>query len=547
MELSFNPHNSNQLVVSRVVNGKSGLYHVDIEAHTITPLTSGTYQEESPQWAQDGRIYYSADYDGIFNIYSVAADGSALQRHSSVIGGLFSPFTQDGSTLLASNYTATGFGIVSFTPLREPFSPAAAEQCSFRPLDIPGGTVKINSKAYTPVLGNALISMHSGGQLNYARQTSAYDSLSGFIGHGIGIYRTDALGKRMLQISLAAGIPFQSIDTTSAAVTLQPPTPFQNRQLDNRPAPHILAQFSTPFHSAASQWSTGGAHSLAEETQEESSAPPIVAIIEPAISFESRALAPTIGVNASLDAVYVIPFQLHINPYLSQQIARDWHWGIEANCQIPFFPTPLVAATLPLWLRWQHHDYRNQDFAYNLRTLWQAEASLVPEHFYVQTITANFFSYDTTYEPTQALSYNAQLLHGLPLGARSSLILFGTLSYLQLSQPLTSEDINKEFTFAQRLNTRAMARLTMPLARDIDRGSPYVDNLYGYLESSVDYRKYSPHEPSVPDSLTRKMDYLLGGGIVMGLTHHFAYQGSFEVYGGYEVKARRFQFKLSLR
>lgn len=547
MELSFNPQDGNQLVVSRVVNGKSGLYRVDIAAHTITPLTSGTYQEESPQWAQDGRIYYSADYDGIFNIYSVAADGSAMHRHSNVIGGIFSPFTQDGSALLASNYTANGFGTVSFTPLREPFSPAAGEKCPFRPLDIPGGTVKISSKAYTPVLGNALISMQSAGEVHFVRSPSGHDTASGFIGHGIGIYRTDALGKRMVQLSLAAGIPFQSIDTTSAAVTLQPPTPFQNRQLDNRSAPHILAQFSTPFLSAASQWRTEGAHSLAEETQEESSAPPIIAIVQPAISFESRALAPTIGVKASLDAMYVIPFQLNIAPYLSQQIARDWHWGIEATCQIPFFPTPLVAATLPLWLRWQHHAYLNQDFDYNLRTLWQAEASVVPEHFYIQTITSDHIYYDTTYEPTQALNYNAQLLHGLPLGARSSLIIGASLNYLQLSAPLTSEDINNEFTFAQRLNTRAMARLTMPLARNIDRGTPYVDNLYGYLMSSIDYRKYSPHEPNVADSLTRKLDYLLGGGIVMGLTQHFAYQGYFEIYGGYEVKARRFQFKLSLR
>jgi len=87
--LSFDPNDPQKLVTTRLVNGKAQLFIVDVMQKSISQLSSTKAQEETPFWAGNGRIYFSADYDGIFNIYSIKPDKSDCLRHTNTATGFF--------------------------------------------------------------------------------------------------------------------------------------------------------------------------------------------------------------------------------------------------------------------------------------------------------------------------------------------------------------------------------------------------------------------------------------------------------------------------
>ncbi|MDT8383887.1 MAG: hypothetical protein RRB22_05685 [Gammaproteobacteria bacterium] len=68
------------------------LERFDIRSHQWTQLTHDTAIETSPRFASDGQtIVFSADYDGVFNIYQLQAGSHQPQRLTNVIGEATSP------------------------------------------------------------------------------------------------------------------------------------------------------------------------------------------------------------------------------------------------------------------------------------------------------------------------------------------------------------------------------------------------------------------------------------------------------------------------
>jgi len=163
VNVCVNPQDSSQIAISKVVNGRSQIFMVDRKNRALVAVTPGAAQEESPFWAKNGRIYFSADYDGIFNIYSVKPGEDSLLRHASCCGGLFSPDVGSDGNITASHYGSRRFSIVSFTPVSVQYDLPAEYRCRFGELPRPQGVVRIKSRPYEPALRRSSSELVLGG------------------------------------------------------------------------------------------------------------------------------------------------------------------------------------------------------------------------------------------------------------------------------------------------------------------------------------------------------------------------------------------------
>jgi Tol biopolymer transport system component len=86
----------------------------DIENQLSEDLLASTHTDyRDPFIDSDNRfIYFSADPDGIFNIYRMDLESYQIEKITNVTGGAFQPFTQD-NTILFSEFRAGGYKIVS--------------------------------------------------------------------------------------------------------------------------------------------------------------------------------------------------------------------------------------------------------------------------------------------------------------------------------------------------------------------------------------------------------------------------------------------------
>ncbi|MCA6129119.1 hypothetical protein [Thalassolituus oleivorans] len=78
-----------------------------IADHVWTPLTNSLSIESAPEYTPDGSLLFTADYDGVFNIYLRTSEGDVSQI-TQVESGAFSPRWRDGSVVY-QQYTVTGY------------------------------------------------------------------------------------------------------------------------------------------------------------------------------------------------------------------------------------------------------------------------------------------------------------------------------------------------------------------------------------------------------------------------------------------------------
>ncbi|MEX0844162.1 MAG: hypothetical protein WD022_02730, partial [Balneolaceae bacterium] len=85
----------------------------DIESGEIIPFLDDPYVDyRDPNISPDGQyLYYSANTEGIFNIYRMNLDGGDPQKLTSVLGGAFMPFMGADGNLYFSEYQADGYKI----------------------------------------------------------------------------------------------------------------------------------------------------------------------------------------------------------------------------------------------------------------------------------------------------------------------------------------------------------------------------------------------------------------------------------------------------
>ncbi|MEL6346763.1 MAG: hypothetical protein AAFV53_26865, partial [Myxococcota bacterium] len=104
-----------QLVFGQFRNYQQNLFIVDADGSNMKPIMVDGWEEMDAHWASDGKIYFAAEPEGIFNIYSYdPRDGQFLQL-TNVIGGATMPqITSDGN-LIYSYYTSFGWKMYGLT------------------------------------------------------------------------------------------------------------------------------------------------------------------------------------------------------------------------------------------------------------------------------------------------------------------------------------------------------------------------------------------------------------------------------------------------
>jgi len=110
-ELSCSPR-EDKIVVAMFRPGSGwNLEMFNVASSSWQMLTRDKGIEEQPRFIDDGKqVLFSADYDGIYNIYRMNLSDKSIQMHTRVQGGAFSPVDANAH-ILFSAYDGKGFDI----------------------------------------------------------------------------------------------------------------------------------------------------------------------------------------------------------------------------------------------------------------------------------------------------------------------------------------------------------------------------------------------------------------------------------------------------
>jgi hypothetical protein len=100
-----------QIVFAMFRNYQQNLFIMDVETAEMRPLTWDQWEELDPHWGHDGWIYYSAEPDGVFNIYRAHPETEEVEQVTNVIGGAMTPSLSKDGNLLFTYYTAFGWKV----------------------------------------------------------------------------------------------------------------------------------------------------------------------------------------------------------------------------------------------------------------------------------------------------------------------------------------------------------------------------------------------------------------------------------------------------
>jgi len=114
---SLSLHTNGNLYFDYADQHNRSLYKLNPETTQIDEVLTDPYIDyRDPFVTKDGRyLYFSADPDGIFNIYRIQLDEQApaagIEKITSVKGGAFMPYISEHGEILFSEYEATGYKI----------------------------------------------------------------------------------------------------------------------------------------------------------------------------------------------------------------------------------------------------------------------------------------------------------------------------------------------------------------------------------------------------------------------------------------------------
>lgn len=507
MSPCFDPDDPARLCVVRVVEGKAGIYAFDTKTAELTPIAVHRAQEESPCWGTDGRIYFSADYDGVFNVYSVLPDGSGLSRHSNVGGGLFAPSRGTEKTLLCSEYSAEGFGIVSFAPVQTPYELPESYSCSFDDLPRPKGRVRVKSRQYSREFRPPAWEFATTAYVEEGDTANDEPELVGIAATSLAMSRNDALGKRLFQFAVAAGIIGARTDTSVAADTSIPAQSLK----DARAAMRRYARPRRELHRDI----RSGRHSVrdarrmlrdlrtgprARQSGDSAYSPENMAVpfVGPSLSMQNNSLAASFGFDLTVVMPLFIPSEIQFAPYVERQFGRGLYAGVTAITDAFIFAGE-YSVQVPVWVSWVNNGYYRRNINYTLGNVTIVQLIIDPMLI-----------------PVPGLLPMLSARHGFALGRYCSLTLGGeALAFLPADQQLSTGGGGSTLVVDDYLETGLSSRFVFPIIPEINRGKRlYFDALYG----SVAYRASgaSHDEPVVSVSQGDMWEPLRTGKVELG-------------------------------
>lgn len=486
--------NSDNLVVSRIVNGKSQLFHVSIPDVNLQPLTSGAAQEESPFWAKDNRIYFSADYDGIFNIYSVDSKGNDLKRHTRCIGGYFSPVIRKNGSIICASYNSTGFSIVKINPVSENFAvQPSGYHCSFKPVPQLKSKLIIKAKPYEGTILRPIWELVFFGYLNrnknifFDNNKLINDSTEYQFGASLSKLQSDALGKRTKVVNLSLGLAGSSYNTDQSSNYLKT-NPFFNSQNSSE-----LDRYSDIFNRSLKENVTSKNESLlgfnsnanrklrshqtySDDSENKSN---VIPVFFPSIGFENNFTSATTGVvfNSSM-AMGFIPNIIQSDIYAKWHLARDLYLGINANIQFTPFMDQMFEGAFPIVLNYQNIGYINEDISYNYADVSHLTVVAGPQFTKAIKTYANG---DKIVVP-KSLITGFDFIHAFPIAKFGSLQLITSNMMTFYDRAVWDEQRIIEGDSKLYLSSQSGLKTVFPIIRDINRRALYYwDALYGNL------------------------------------------------------------------
>jgi len=92
-------------------DGSRNLFIMNLDTREIRYLTYGDWTDQGARWAADGRIWFTSDRDGSFQVYSVDTTGTG-RRETWVQSGAFDPvYVAADSTLIFGGFSDLSFNI----------------------------------------------------------------------------------------------------------------------------------------------------------------------------------------------------------------------------------------------------------------------------------------------------------------------------------------------------------------------------------------------------------------------------------------------------
>jgi len=500
------------LTTCKFINGKGTLCVVEYASGKSTIIGSEIAQEEYPQWSKDGRIYFDADYDGTFNIYSVAPDGSGLRKHTDAPIAMTYPFIDNNGKILCVSYGNCAFSIVS-APLTAgtPISGSKQYGCSFQDIPRPKGEVTIKSRPYDAKLLRSVWELQSAvqiddpyGAMGNAIQKSSidkwFDSTQVTAVTGFAMSRSDALEKKTLSFGIMGAAVHSGYARDTAKDTVsnnfsafghynkneyfslltrdysETCAQMTARTLSkNLPVAEYFMRNSRYSQKATADSANSGAQSW-------------LPLLGPSISYLNTNGAVSFGFNANVTVLYFIPYIFQLQTQATWQIARDFYAGIFPSIEIvPIAGFSIPQAMLPIVFTYSTSGYFNTDINYNLADVTQLQLGLMPESFMYNVVNLINDSAETRQGSGTTIVLSA--MHGFGILKYSSVVVHTDDSYTELSDKLNDPQGIFPGNSMEYVSIDAGASVVFPMWRQINGGPAYADALYG--EIGYDLQTYT--------------------------------------------------------
>jgi Tol biopolymer transport system component len=500
IRLSWNPRDSSKFVAEKLVDGVSKLFVYSTVDTTVISLTSNTAREESPYWAADGRIYFSADYDGVYNIYSISSSGSDLLRYTNTITGCFSPFAIDNNTIVYSGYNASGFTIAKCDNSGAAYQIPSGTACTFKALPTPKGKVTINATPYRVHYGRTLSEFTIFGAIQRNDgfvvkddevdiDTTVYNA-----GVSISLYRQDPLQKKNRVMGLAIGIAglneSEADDKKNSFKSIMLPVDnnfFGQKALMKMPEVkgEILSSriiknndFDIRLNQAFESQATNADSSDTNFSY-------FQIYLQPMLSLVNKENVATLQLQvAAITSIIPVPQLINASFLCEYQLSKNSTIAIGAVPSIvPLLPW--IYGQIPLIFNWNTLGTYNEDVNYNFNNYSQITmstgAEFIPDQK-IENVTAD--SADTSLYNANAFYASTLFFHAFPLGKYHTLQLELQGSYYQFDREMLISDFYDKSNML--LQSFAGAKLVFPIVRNINTGNIYYfDNFYGSVGYSL--------------------------------------------------------------
>jgi len=509
-----------KLAASRVINGRARICIIGLESKTLRIVGPDFGQQEFPHWGRDGRIYFDADFDGTFNVYSMLPDGGDLRRHTNVAGGMFQPFLDKDGKLLCVRFSRQAFSVVTCGAADLPYALPPSYACSFSGVPRPKGEVVIKSKPYEarllrPVweLQSLLSATDQRGTLIQAARNHGLQGWSDtaviVAGTGVLMTRTDALDKKEMGMGIFAAVVHMGepvadslreqsfpLRRTSSWPGVAVRERFDDladrklREISGAPVAHDAGLGRKSLNFIRSKGLAGAITAQGDSATNADTASGFstawMPALFPSFALQNSRTPVTLSFAVEAGLVMMMPNEFFVSGQAFWQAARDWYFGFEPQIALYPFYLPLSEIILPLYGIWFNYGYQNVDIAYNLSGVSQGQLSITPDFAWGVDSLTDTASY--SYPAVPSITAEFLFYHGFPLTAHSSFILRTDDYYTAV---FSGARPDPRYIFkgesAKYINVSVGGSFVFPLWRQINGGPAYADALYAEIGYDASY------------------------------------------------------------